>query len=142
MIKHPDKIDKLIPFEQQTKFWNRYATISGQTFTVLHWKFSNRIIRWSNNWKLESVTKMYSICHNNRIFSIEAQTFCKQPSFKMDGLQDKEGRAELEGVSDSEFGDQEIIISVFGWTLYFCGELITCKSKASNSVTLSSTEVE
>jgi hypothetical protein len=49
----------------------------------------------------------------------------------------------MEGDSDSEFGaDQETRISVFGWNLYFCGALIAWKSKASNSVTLSSTEAE
>jgi hypothetical protein len=54
-----------------------------------------------------------------------------------------EGLAELEETSDSECGaDQETGISVFGWNLYFCGALISWKSKASNSVTLSSTEAE
>jgi hypothetical protein len=51
--------------------------------------------------------------------------------------------AELEGISDSEYGlDQETRISVFGWNLCFCRALISWKSKASNSVTLSSTEAE
>jgi hypothetical protein len=51
--------------------------------------------------------------------------------------------AELEVISDSEYGvDQERRISGFGWNLYFCEALIFCKSKASNSVTLSSTEAE
>jgi hypothetical protein len=67
----------------------------------------------------------------------------KGPSFEMEGLHDKDGRAEMEGVSDSEFGAyQEIRTGVFGWKLYFCGALIAWKSKASNSVTLSSTEAE
>jgi hypothetical protein len=65
------------------------------------------------------------------------------PSFEMEGLHDKDGRAEMEGVSDSDFGaNQETRISVFGWNLYFCGALIVWKAKASNSVTLSSTEAE
>jgi hypothetical protein len=51
--------------------------------------------------------------------------------------------AKLEGISDSEYAaDQETRISVFGWNLYFCGALISWKSKASNSVTLTSTEAE
>jgi hypothetical protein len=67
----------------------------------------------------------------------------KRPSFKMEGLHNKDGRAEMEGFSDSEFGaDQETIICVFGENLYFCGSLIARKSKARNSVTLSSTEAE
>jgi hypothetical protein len=45
---------------------------------------------------------------------------------------------ELEVISDSAFGaDQETLISVFGWNLYLCGALISWKSKARNSVTLS-----
>jgi hypothetical protein len=51
--------------------------------------------------------------------------------------------AELEGVSDSEYGaEQATQISIFVCSLYFCGALISWKSKASNSVTLSSTEAE
>jgi hypothetical protein len=62
----------------------------------------------------------------------------KGPSFEMKGIQDKDGRAEMEGVSDSKFGsDKETRISIFGWNLYFCGAMIAWKSKASNSVTLS-----
>jgi hypothetical protein len=67
----------------------------------------------------------------------------KRLSFEMEGIHDKDGRAEMEGVSDSEFGaDQGTRISVFGWNLYFCGARIAWKSKANNSVTLSSTEAE
>jgi hypothetical protein len=33
-------------------------------------------------------------------------------------------------------------LTFFGWNKYFCGALIEWKSKASNSVTLSSTEAE
>jgi hypothetical protein len=52
-----------------------------------------------------------------------------------------EGLTELEGKSDSEYeSDQETRINVFGWNLYFCGALISWKSMASNSVTLSSPE--
>jgi hypothetical protein len=46
--------------------------------------------------------------------------------------------AEMEGISDSEYeADQETRISAFGWNLYFCGALISFKSKASNIVALS-----
>jgi hypothetical protein len=52
-----------------------------------------------------------------------------------------EGLTELEGISDSEYGaDQETRRSVYGWNLYFCGALISWKSKASSSVKLSLTE--
>lgn len=49
----------------------------------------------------------------------------------------------FEGISDSEFaGDKNNRISVYGYILYFCGAPIAWKSKAGNSVTLSSTEAE
>jgi hypothetical protein len=52
----------------------------------------------------------------------------KGPSFEMEGLQVKDGRAEMEGVSDSEFGaDQETRNSVFVWNLHFYGALIAWK---------------
>jgi hypothetical protein len=39
----------------------------------------------------------------------------KGPSFEMEGMQEKDGRAEMEGVSDSECGaDQETRTRVFG----------------------------
>jgi hypothetical protein len=76
-------------------------------------------------------------------FGLKLKPNSKVPSFEMEGIQDKDGREELKGVSDSKFGaDKETRISVFGWNLYFCGALIAWKSKAINSVTLSSTEVE
>jgi hypothetical protein len=54
-----------------------------------------------------------------------------------------EGLTEMEGISDSAYGaDQETRKNVFGWNLYFCGALISWKSKATNGVSLSSTETE
>jgi hypothetical protein len=51
--------------------------------------------------------------------------------------------ATLKGISDSEFsGDQETRKSVYGYVVYYCGALISWKSKSGNSVTLSSTEAE
>jgi hypothetical protein len=50
---------------------------------------------------------------------------------------------EMEGITDSEFGaDQDTRISVFGYEVYFCKALVAWKSRASRSVTLSSTEAE
>jgi hypothetical protein len=50
---------------------------------------------------------------------------------------------ELEGMSDSDYaGDKQTRTSVFGYIIYFCGAPIAWKSKASKSVTLSSTEAE
>ena len=49
----------------------------------------------------------------------------------------------MDGISDSEYGaDEETRISVFGYEVYFCEALVAWKSKASRSVTLSSTEAE
>jgi hypothetical protein len=42
----------------------------------------------------------------------------------------------------SESGDKETRQSVFGWEIYFMGALISHKSMACRSVTLSSTEAE
>jgi hypothetical protein len=51
--------------------------------------------------------------------------------------------ATLTGISDSEFaGDQETRKRVYGYFVYYCGALISWKSKSGNSVTLSSTEAE
>jgi hypothetical protein len=50
---------------------------------------------------------------------------------------------ELEGMCDSDYaGDKQTRTSVFGYIIYFCGAPIAWKSKASKSVTLSSTEAE
>jgi hypothetical protein len=44
---------------------------------------------------------------------------------------------------DSDYaGDKQTRTSVFGYIIYFCGAPIAWKSKASKSVTLSSTEAE
>jgi hypothetical protein len=49
----------------------------------------------------------------------------------------------LEGISVSEYaGDLDTRTSVYGYVLYLCGAPIAWKSKAGNSVTLSSTEAE
>ena len=54
-----------------------------------------------------------------------------------------QGRLILKGVSDSEFaGDRNIRKSVYGYIIYYCGAPISWKSKAGQSVTLSSTEAE
>jgi hypothetical protein len=45
--------------------------------------------------------------------------------------------------ADSEFSrDKETRISVYGFILYFCGCVISWRSKMGSSVTLSSTEAE
>jgi hypothetical protein len=50
---------------------------------------------------------------------------------------------EMEGITDSDFGaDQDTRISDFGYEAYFCKALVAWKSRASRSVTLSSTEAE
>ena len=55
----------------------------------------------------------------------------------------KKGMFHLEGFLDSDFaGDRETRFSVHGYIIYFCGAPISWKSKASKSVTLSSTEAE
>ena len=49
----------------------------------------------------------------------------------------------LKALSDSDFArDKETRISVFGYIIYFCGILITWRSKGMNSVVLSTTEAE
>jgi hypothetical protein len=49
----------------------------------------------------------------------------------------------LKGISENEFaGDRETRKSVYGYVTYYCGALISWKSKSGNSVTSSSTEVE
>jgi hypothetical protein len=59
-----------------------------------------------------------------------------QPKWNEDGFY-------LERISDSEYaGDPDTRISVYGYVLYFCGAPIAWKSKAVNSVTLSSNEAE
>jgi hypothetical protein len=51
--------------------------------------------------------------------------------------------ATLKGISDSEFaGDQETRKSVYDYVVYYCGALISWKSKSGNSATLSSTKAE
>jgi hypothetical protein len=67
----------------------------------------------------------------------------KESNFDIEETTDGADLSELEGMSDSEYrADQETRISVYDWNLYFCGAFIAWKSKASNSVTLSSTEAE
>jgi hypothetical protein len=54
-----------------------------------------------------------------------------------------ETKCTMGATSDSIYsGDKETRQSVFGWELYFMGSLISHKSKACRSVTLSSTEAE
>jgi hypothetical protein len=61
----------------------------------------------------------------------------------MEGTQTEDKGLTLGGTTDSEFGaDPDSCISVFGYNIYFCEALITWKSKAGQSVTLSSTEAE
>ena len=49
----------------------------------------------------------------------------------------------LKALSDSDFArDKETRIGVFGYIIYFCGILITWRSKGMNSVVLSTTEAE
>jgi hypothetical protein len=49
----------------------------------------------------------------------------------------------LEGKSDSEYAvEPDTRISVYGYVLYNCGAPIACKSKAGNSINLSTTEAE
>ena len=49
----------------------------------------------------------------------------------------------LKALSDSDFGsDKETRISIFGYTIYFCGILIAWRSKGMKSVVLSTTEAE
>ena len=49
----------------------------------------------------------------------------------------------LKALSDSDFAsDKETRISVFGYTIHFCGIPIACRSKGMKSVVLSTTEAE
>jgi hypothetical protein len=148
MVKRPDKEDTLIPAEGQTKFRSGVGML---LYLVKHSRFdiANSVRELSKvadgatigHWKLLLRCIKYII--TTEYLALKLKPNAKGPSFEMEGIQDKDGRAEMEGVSDSEFGaDQETRISVFGWNLYFCGALIAWKSKASNSVTLSSTEAE
>jgi hypothetical protein len=96
--------------------------------TIAHWKLLLRCIKYV-------ITTEY--------LALKLKPNTKESNFDIEGTTDGADLTELEGISDSEYGaDQETRISVFGWNLYFCGALIAWKSKASNSVTLSSTEAE
>jgi hypothetical protein len=136
MVNRLDKDDTLIPVDQQKKYRSgvgmllylvkhtrlylansvRELSKVADGATMAHWKFLLRCIK-------------YVITTENLALKVKHNKL--------------EGMAELEGISDSDYGaDQETRISVFGWNLYFCGASISWKSKASNIVTLSSTEAE
>jgi hypothetical protein len=136
MVKPPDKEDTLIQVDQQTKYRSGVGML---LYLVKHTRFNiaNSFREQSKvsdgatmaHWKLLLRCIKYVITTENLALKVKPNQL--------------EGLAELEGISDSEYGaDQESHISVFGWNLYFCGALISWKSKASNSVTLSSTESE
>jgi hypothetical protein len=126
MVKRPDKEDTLIPAEQQTKFRSGVGML---LYLVKHSRFdiANSVRELSKvadgatigHWKLLLRCIKYII--TTEYLALKLKPNAKGPSFEMEGLHDKDRRAEMEGVSDSEFGaDQETRISVFGWNLYFC----------------------
>jgi hypothetical protein len=148
MVKRPDKEDILITVEQQTKFRSGVGML---LYLVKHSRFdiANSVRELSKvadgatiaHWKLLLRCIKYVITTEYLALKLKPNT--KESNFDIEGTTDGADLTELEGISDSEYGaDQETRISVFGWNLYFCGALIAWKSKASNSVTLSSTEAE
>jgi hypothetical protein len=67
----------------------------------------------------------------------------KNSSFLLEGIPPDDTDLTLEATLDSKFEvDLVSRISAFGYIICICGALISCKSKAGSSVTLSSTEAE
>ena len=135
----PDEGDPLITTGEQTKYCSgvgmllclikhsrpdisnavRELTKVLDGATPAHWKAMIRVIKYVLD------TKMHAL--------------------KLHPVKDSPSSAKfnLEGYSDSEFaGDRDTRVSVYGYITYFCGAPISWKSKASKSVTLSSTEAE
>jgi hypothetical protein len=148
MVKHPDKEDILIPVEQQTKIRSRVGML---LYLVKHSRFdiANSVRELSKvadratvaHWKLLLRCIKYVISTEYLALKLIPNT--KELNFDIEGTTDGADLTELKQIPNSEYGvDQETHISGFGWNLYFCGALIAWKSKAGNSVTLSSTEAE
>jgi hypothetical protein len=138
----------LIPVEQQTKFRSRVGML---LYLAKHSRFdiANSVRELSKvadgatiaHWKLLLRCIKYVI--TTEYLAIKLKPNTKESNFNIEGITDGADLTEVEGIPNSEYGaDQETSISVFGWNLYFYGALIAWKAKASNSVTLSSTEAE
>jgi hypothetical protein len=148
IVKRPDKEDVLITVEQQTKF--RFG-VGMLLYLVKHSRFdiANSVREFSkvadgatiSHWKLLLRCIKYVIITEYLELKLKPNT--RESNFNIEGTTDGADLTELEGISNSEYrADEETRISVFGWNLYFCGAFIAWKSKASNSVTLLSTEAE
>jgi hypothetical protein len=129
MVKCPNKEDTLVPVDQQTKYRSEVGIL---LYLVKHTRFGiaksvrelSKVADGAtiDHWKLLLRCIKYVITTENLALKVKTH--------KLEKL------AELEGISDSEYGaDQETNISVFGWNLYFCGALISWKSKALSEVT-------
>ena len=139
VIMRPDENDPVISSADQTKYRSgvgmllylvkhsrpdlsnsvRELTKVLDRATQAHWKAMMRVIKY--------------------VLDTRSCALKLQPKI-MEGSNEK---YYLEGISDSEFaGDRETRVSVYGYATYFCGALISWKSKSSKSVTLSSTEAE
>jgi hypothetical protein len=107
---------------------------------------SQRLIkscRWNNNSSLEIVTQTYQVLITTEYLALKLKPNSTESNLNIEGTTDRADLTDLEGISNSEYrAGQETRISVFGWNLYFCRALIAWKSKARNSVTLSSIEAE
>jgi hypothetical protein len=96
--------------------------------TIAHWKLLLRNIKYV-------ITTEY--------LALKLKPNANKFHFFMEETQTEDNGITLGGTMDSEFGAApETCISFFGYNIYFCEALIAWKSKAGQSVTLSSTEAE
>jgi hypothetical protein len=96
--------------------------------TTAHWKLLLRNIKYV-------ITTEY--------LAIRLKPNANKFHFFMEGTQTEDKGLTLGETVDSEFGaDPDSCISVFGYNIYFCEALTAWKSKAGQSVTLSSTEAD
>jgi hypothetical protein len=136
MVKRPDKEYILITIEQQTNFRSGVGML---LYLVKHSRFdiANSVREISKvadgatiaHWKLLLRCIKYVITTEYLALKLNPNT--KESNFDIEGTTDGADLTEVEGISNSEYRAE--------WNLYFCGALIAWKSKASNSVTLSST---
>jgi hypothetical protein len=148
IIKRPAKDDTLLLPDQQTKFGSGVGML---LYLVKHSRFdiSNSVRELSKvadgatkeHWKLLLRNIKYVITTGYLALKLKpnANTF----NFFMEGTQTEDKGLTLGGTTDSEFGENlDCCISVFGYNIYFCEAIITWKSKAGQSVTLSLTKAE
>ena len=139
VIMRPEENDPVISSEEQTKYRSGVGML---LYLVKHSRpdLSNAVRELTKvldkatqaHWK--AMIRVIKYVLDTRMCALKLQ-----PKM-MEGSKEK---YYLEGISDSEFaGDRETRVSVYGYATYFCGALISWKSKSSKSVTLSSTEAE